>query len=307
MHDNNAMDFDDLLVRTVNLLELFGDVRERLPAPVPARARRRVPGHEPRPVPAPAAADGGAAATCSSSATIFRASTASAPPTSATSSTSRRTSRRDDGQARAELPLDADDPRRLQRADRQQPRSDAEGAVDRRRARREGDDRRAPGRARGGPLGRRRDRPPGRGRGDPADRGRGLLPDERAEPGARGHARPLRRALPGDRRHQVLRAGRDQGRGRLSDAARQPRRHRLARPDHQHAAPRHRPDLGGADALLREHGRREPARGAARARERAQPRRRRGQGDEPLRRADRLAARAGRSARAASPSCSRRC
>ena len=28
MHDNNAMDFDDLLVRTVNLLELFSDVRE---------------------------------------------------------------------------------------------------------------------------------------------------------------------------------------------------------------------------------------------------------------------------------------
>jgi DNA helicase-2/ATP-dependent DNA helicase PcrA len=29
MHDANAMDFDDLLVRTVNLLELFEDVRER--------------------------------------------------------------------------------------------------------------------------------------------------------------------------------------------------------------------------------------------------------------------------------------
>ena len=29
MHDNNAMDFDDLLVRTVNLFELFADVRER--------------------------------------------------------------------------------------------------------------------------------------------------------------------------------------------------------------------------------------------------------------------------------------
>jgi DNA helicase-2/ATP-dependent DNA helicase PcrA len=29
MHESNAMDFDDLLVRTVNLLELFSDVRER--------------------------------------------------------------------------------------------------------------------------------------------------------------------------------------------------------------------------------------------------------------------------------------
>ena len=29
MLEANAMDFDDLLVRTVNLLELFPDVRER--------------------------------------------------------------------------------------------------------------------------------------------------------------------------------------------------------------------------------------------------------------------------------------
>ena len=36
-------------------------------------------------------------------------------------------------------------------------------------------------------------------------------------------------ALPGDRRHQVLRAGRDQGRGRLPQPARQPRRPGLLR------------------------------------------------------------------------------
>ncbi len=54
------------------------------------------------------------------------------------------------------------------------------------------------------------------------ERGRGLLPHQRAEPRARGHARALRRLLPGDRRHQVLRARRDQGRARVPDAARQP-------------------------------------------------------------------------------------
>ena len=56
LHRMNAMDFDDLLFRVVNLLELFEDVRERYAQRVPARARRRVPGHQPRAVPAAAAA-----------------------------------------------------------------------------------------------------------------------------------------------------------------------------------------------------------------------------------------------------------
>ena len=54
------------------------------------------------------------------------------------------------------------------------------------------------------------------------ERDRGLLPDERAVAGAGGHARAARDRLPGDRRHEVLRARRDQGRDRLPDAARQP-------------------------------------------------------------------------------------
>ena len=53
--------------------------------------------------------------------------------------------------------------------------------------------------------------------------------DQRAEPRARGHAGPLRRLLPGDRRHPLLRARRDQGRARLPDAAGQPVRHRRLR------------------------------------------------------------------------------
>ena len=47
----NAMDFDDLLVRAVNVLELFPEVRERYQQAFRARARRRVPGHQPRAVP----------------------------------------------------------------------------------------------------------------------------------------------------------------------------------------------------------------------------------------------------------------
>ena len=56
LHRMNAMDFDDLLVRSVNLLELFQEVRDRYAASLPLDPRRRVPGHQPRPVPlAPAA------------------------------------------------------------------------------------------------------------------------------------------------------------------------------------------------------------------------------------------------------------
>ena len=56
LHRMNAMDFDDLLFRTVNLLELFEDVRERYARGLPPRARRRVPGHQLRAVPHAAAA-----------------------------------------------------------------------------------------------------------------------------------------------------------------------------------------------------------------------------------------------------------
>ena len=68
-----------------------------------------------------------------------------------------------------------------------------------------------------------RDRAP-RGRRRLAQRHRGLLPRQRPEPRARGHAGALRRRLPGDRRHALLRARRDQGRARLPHAAGEPAR-----------------------------------------------------------------------------------
>ena len=61
-------------------------------------------------------------------------------------------------------------------------------------------------------------------RGHLAGRGRGLLPDERAEPRAGGHAGARQRRLSGDRGDQVLRARRDQGRARLPDVAHEPGR-----------------------------------------------------------------------------------
>ena len=93
LHAANAMDFDDLLFRCVNLFELFDGGARPLPALVPPRARRRVPGHQPRPVPLAAAARRGAPQPRAWSATTTSRSTASAAPTSATSSTSRTTSR----------------------------------------------------------------------------------------------------------------------------------------------------------------------------------------------------------------------
>ena len=99
--------------------------------------------------------------------------------------------------------------------------------------------RRGRGRARRGAVRRRRDRAPRRGGlqrlGD-----RGLLPDERAVAGARGRARPPGDPVPGDRRPEVLRAGRGQGRDRVPAGDRQPVRRRLADADREQAAARDR-------------------------------------------------------------------
>ena len=53
----NAMDFDDLLVRSVQLLERFQEVHDHYAEHVPLGHGRRVPGHEPRPVPLAPAPD----------------------------------------------------------------------------------------------------------------------------------------------------------------------------------------------------------------------------------------------------------
>ena len=64
-----------------------------------------------------------------------------------------------------------------------------------------------------------------------------------------------RHPLPGDRRHQVLRASRDQGRDRVSDHAGQPAGRRRVHPDRQLATAGDRLDLDVAPAGLLEHDR----------------------------------------------------
>ena len=87
----NAMDFDDLIMTTVAAAAAFPGRRRALPAPVPPRAGRRVPGHQPRAVrPRPRAGrhrrEGrGRRPSCASSATPTSPSTPSAARPSATS------------------------------------------------------------------------------------------------------------------------------------------------------------------------------------------------------------------------------
>ena len=91
-----------------------------------------------------------------------------------------------------------------------------------------------------------------RGRGRVARRDRRLLPDQRSEPGARGHAGPLRRQLPGDRRHALLRASRSRMLSAISPCwSTPPTASPSARGERAQA--RHREHLPGAHHELREH------------------------------------------------------
>ena len=248
LHRMNAMDFDDLLVRTVNVLELFPEVRDRYAAAfrhvlvdeyqdtnhaqyrllqllagehrnlavvgdddaVDLRLPRR--GHHEHP-------------------RISRTTTR----TPRSSSSSRTTARRRRSSASANAVITP------------QPRADGQVAVDRSRRGRSDQGARARGRARRGAV---------RGGGDRAARRRGrlargdrdLLPHQRAVAGARGHARAPRDRLPGHRRHEVLRARRDQGRDRLPDRARQPAGRRLLHARRQLAQARDRADVAVARA-----------------------------------------------------------
>ena len=88
----NAMDFDDLLLVTVNLLQACPDVLEHYQRAVPARPGGRVPGHQPGPKRAGPAARRRPPPGARSSATATSRSTGGGAPTSATSCSSRRPS-----------------------------------------------------------------------------------------------------------------------------------------------------------------------------------------------------------------------
>ena len=91
LRDANALDFDDLLLRTVELFETSEQARELLRAQVPLRDDRRVPGHEPSAVHAHQAAGRVSSQPLRSSAIRISRSTSGAAQTCATSSTSSRT------------------------------------------------------------------------------------------------------------------------------------------------------------------------------------------------------------------------
>ena len=181
-----------------------------------------------------------------------------------------RLPRRQGREARAELPIDPDDPRRGPR--RRQPQRGPQGqeALDRSRRRRAdhavrrlqrvrgGRVRRAPGReARRRRAPRRDDRPPhqpGRRRGRVAAlrRHRGRVPDQRPVPRARRVADALRHPVPARGRRPLLRASRGEGRPRLRPPGPQSGGPRRAAADHQRAgAGDRREDRRGAHRLGR--------------------------------------------------------
>ena len=239
LHDSNAMDFDDLLMLTVEVLERFPEALRALAEGVPVRAGRRVPGHEPRAVPAAPAArrqapePDGRRRPRPVDLRIPRRRHPQHPRVRA------RLPRDPRDPARAELPLDQHDPQRRERRDREQPRAQGEEPLVGARRGAAGARDRGRGRARRGAVRRRRDRR-ARGGGLLGRRGRGLLPDERAVAGAGGRARPPGDRLPGDRRAALLRARRDQGPRRVPAGDRQPVRRRLAAAHRQPAEARDR-------------------------------------------------------------------
>ena len=188
MHRMNAMDFDDLLVNAVNVLTLFQEVRDRyssafrhvlvdeyqdtnaaqyrwLQLLAGEHRNLAVVGDDAQSIYGFRGADIG-------NILVVRGHLPGRPR----------------HQARAELPLDADDPQRRERRHRAQPRAEAEVAVDRGGRRRQDQDPRARRRPRRGALRRRRDRA-ARRRGREPRGDRGLLPDELAVAADRGDAR----------------------------------------------------------------------------------------------------------------------
>ena len=265
MLDANSMDFDDLLMRTVNVLELFEDVRRRY------RERFRwvlVDEYQDtnhaqyRLLQLLCGEDGNLTVVGDDSQSIYGFRRAEVRNILEFEDDFPRCARR---QARAELPVHRDDPRCGQRGHLPQHRPSRQEALVRPRGGREDPSRRARGRARRGEVRRRRDRGADRpARAEPR-RDRGLLPDQRPQPGARGHPRPLRAPLPGDRRDEVLRAGGDQGCNRLPAAAGESGRRGELLAGDQLAAPRDRRHQPGPDPQPREHHRADDLGGRPRA------------------------------------------
>ena len=208
--------------------------RRALPPPVPARAGRRVPGHQPRAVrPGPRAGRASRRRrtcrrpSCASSATPTSRSTRSAARRSATSwssSTTTRTPRPillEQNYRSTQTILTA-----ANAVIAAQPEPQAQEPVDRRRATASRSSATSPTTST-----TRRASSPRRSTGCADDgrraarRRRGLLPDQRPVPGVRGGLHPGRPALQGRRRGALLRAQGGPRRAGLPAGAGQPRRH----------------------------------------------------------------------------------
>ena len=109
-------------------------------------------------------------------------------------------------------------------------------------------------RARRGRVRRRGGGPADRRGPGHAGRRRGLLPDQRPVPGVRGSLHPGRPALQGGRRGPVLRAARGPGRAGLPAADRQPGGRGVAAPGPQRAQARHRRPRRGVRRRVRRSG-----------------------------------------------------
>ena len=248
----SALDFDDLLLRAVALLE--GDaagvrgVARALPVP----AGRRVPGHEPDPVPARAPAGRARGQPDRGrrrgpvDLLLARGGHLEHPGLRA----------RLPGGARlppgAELPLQPAHPGRgrgARRAQRAAQGQDARGGEGRGRA---GAAARGRGRVRGGRLGHR----PHGGAAREGARG-GAVPDERAEPADRRGPAAAPAPVPGGGRRRLLRAARGEGRARLPAARGEPAGRRRLPPHRQRAAARDRREDARRDRPRRPGARRE--------------------------------------------------
>ena len=223
-----------------------------LPAALPARPRRRVPGHERRAVGARAPAR--ARAPQHHGRRRRRAERLQVPrrrlpqPVEVRG----RVPRGDDRRARPELPVDAAHPRSGERGDREQ-RVDAARSISgptRASASRSSATRATTSTTRPQFVVREIHRLVDGGRA-PLRRHRRLLPHERAEPRARRVARAFRRAVPRVRRREVLRPARDQGRARVSPRAGESRRRGVVEAHRQHAAARRRRHVDREDRLVR--------------------------------------------------------
>ena len=215
-----ALDFDDLLLEAVRLFDEAPGRPRQVPGALALPPRRRVPGHEPRPIPVgqgprdEVRQPGGRRRRRPVDLLVARRGPAQHPRLRARLAERRRR------QARAQLSLDPAHPRCRPCGRLAQHRAQGQEALDRERRRAE--DPALRGLQRGG--GGRVDRPPGRGPGRrsrhrpdatrrrgraghevPRPRDRGDVPDERPIPGDRGIVPALQHPLPAHRRDAVLR------------------------------------------------------------------------------------------------------